>query len=225
MLAALIGLGCAAAFASDHQDTPEVELNQQCDINDVYAFPGSAADRIAIVLTTGSPIAPGVALGFDNDKLYQIKIDNDSPRDGVEDHVLQFKFSGTGTSQTVTMYGPVPPRDVGTRNRLTTAAATVSGPVNTALGSSTGVQLFAGLRDDPFFLDLAQFFQIVPDRRPVTGPLSIPPATPATCWRAAGVATDYLAGLNTNAIVVEMPESMLTAGGTATLGIWATISR
>jgi uncharacterized protein DUF4331 len=231
-LAALAGLGCAAAIAvpsvllsSDHQDTAEVELNQQCDINDVYAFPGSSAGRIAIAVTTASPIAPGVALGFDNDKLYQIKIDNDSPRDGVEDYVLQFKFSGTGAAQMVTMYGPVPPRDLGTRNRLTTEAATLSGAVNTVLGSSSGVQLFAGLRDDPFFLDLAQFFQIVPDRRPVTGPLSIPPVTPAGCWRDPGVATDYLLGLNTNAIVVEMPASMLTAGGSATLGIWATLSR
>jgi len=232
MPAALVRLGCAATIlvptillSSDHQDTPEVELNQQCDINDVYAFPGAAAGRIAIVLTTASPIAPGVALGFDNDKLYQIKIDNDAPRDGVEDYVLQFKFSGTGASQTVTMYGPVAPRDTGTRNRITTSAATVSGAVNTVLGSPSGVQLFAGLRDDPFFLDLSQFFQIIPDRRPATGPLSVPPMTPAGCWRDAASAVDYLRGLNTNAIVVEMPASMLTAGGTATLGIWATISR
>ena len=29
--------------ASDHQDTPEVELNQRMDINDVYAFPGATS--------------------------------------------------------------------------------------------------------------------------------------------------------------------------------------
>ena len=28
-------------LASDHQDTPEVELNPRMDINDVFAFPGS----------------------------------------------------------------------------------------------------------------------------------------------------------------------------------------
>ncbi len=233
MLAACLGLGCAAAImvptillSSDHQDTPEVELNQQSDINDVYAFPGSAAGRIAIVLTTASPIAPGAALGFDNDKLYQIKIDNDMTRDGVEDYVLQFKFSGTGASQTVTMYGPVAPRDLGTRNRLTTAAATISGNVNTVLGSSSGIQLFAGLKDDPFFLDLEQFMRIVPDRQPVTGPLAALPDTPtASCWRNAASAVDYLQGLNTNAIVVELPVALLTAGGSASLGIWATLSR
>src|SRR5687767_3475991 len=47
-----------ASLASDHQDTPEVELHPRLDINDVYAFPGTSADRIALVLTTSSPITP-----------------------------------------------------------------------------------------------------------------------------------------------------------------------
>ena len=44
-VAALASFATARARASDHQDTPEVELNPRMDINDVYAFPGSAADR------------------------------------------------------------------------------------------------------------------------------------------------------------------------------------
>ena len=45
-LALGLAIGCGAglvvgsALASDHQDTPEVELNPKCDINDVYAFFG-----------------------------------------------------------------------------------------------------------------------------------------------------------------------------------------
>jgi hypothetical protein len=31
------------------------------------------------------------------------------------------------------------------------------------------VQLQAGLFDDPFFIDLEQFFKIIPDRAPVQG--------------------------------------------------------
>ena len=61
--AAFVVVGVAAltvaqrVYASDHQDTPEVELNPRSDINDVYAFPGSSADRIALIMTTSSPIA------------------------------------------------------------------------------------------------------------------------------------------------------------------------
>src|ERR1700686_247617 len=62
-IAALAILGVASiavtqrVLASDHQDTPEVELNPRMDLNDVYAFPGSSADRVALVLTTSSRIA------------------------------------------------------------------------------------------------------------------------------------------------------------------------
>ena len=112
------------------------------------------------------------------------------------------------------------------------------------------LQAWAGLRDDPFYVDLEQFFRIVPDRRPTQGPLSqiggvIParPGTVAAAFRPActsgtpnanqsqfasqfGCATDFLAGFNSLAIVVELPESQLTRGqGSGQLGVWATISR
>ena len=82
--------GIGTLLASDHQDTPEVELNPRMDINDVYAFPGSSADRVALVLTTSSPIA-GQSASFDPNLLYQIKIDNGG--DANEDLVFQITFN------------------------------------------------------------------------------------------------------------------------------------
>ncbi|MBI1966781.1 MAG: DUF4331 family protein [Gemmatimonadetes bacterium] len=232
-LAALVlALGAAGALVirdalgSDHQDTPEVELSPRMDINDVYAFPGSAPDRIAIVLTTSSPLTPGqtTAAAFDPDLLYQIKVDNDG--DAVEDLVLQFTFDGTGANQTVNLRGPVAPVMTGMRTMIVPVGASVSGAVNTVLGSSGGIQVYAGPRDDPFFLDLEQFFRIIPDRKPVSGALAQLPDTPtASAFRPAGQAVDYLAGVNALAIVVELPEALLTAGGTPRLGLWGTISR
>ena len=212
--------------ASDHQDTPEVELSPRMDINDVYAFPGSSADRIVLVMTTSSPITPAqsAAAAFDPNLLYQLKIDNTG--DGVEDKVIQVSFSGTGTNQQVTVRGPVAPAQVGTMNTLVTSGSAVTGATNTNLGSASGVQVFAGIRDDPFFLDLEQFFRIVPDRKPVSGPLSQLPDQPtASSFRPAGQAVDYLRGINTLAIVMEMPSAMLTDGGTRKIGVWGTISR
>ena len=215
-----------SSLASDHQDTPEVELSPRMDINDVYAFPGSSADRIVLVMTTSSPITPAqsAAAAFDPNLLYQLKIDNTG--DGVEDKVIQVTFSGTGTNQQVTVRGPVAPVQVGTMNTLVTSGSTVTGATNTNLGSASGVQVFAGIRDDPFFLDLEQFFRIVPDRKPVSGPLSQLPDQPtASAFRPAGQAVDYLRGINTLAIVMEMPSAMLTDGGTRKIGVWGTISR
>src|ERR1043165_3180252 len=114
IVAGLAALGATLAItrnsrASDHQDTPEVELSPRMDINDVYAFPGSTADRIVLVMTTSSPITPAQssAAAFDPNLLYQLKIDNTG--DGVEDKVIQVTFSGTGASQQVTVRGPVTP--------------------------------------------------------------------------------------------------------------------
>ena len=37
-----------ALVGSDHQDSPNVELNPAMDMTDVYAFPGSASGRIVL---------------------------------------------------------------------------------------------------------------------------------------------------------------------------------
>jgi hypothetical protein len=219
-------ISAATLFASDHQDTPEVELSPRMDINDIYAFPGASADRIVLVMTTSSPITPAQSstASFDPNLLYQLKIDNTG--DGIEDRVFQFTFTGTGPSQQVQVRGPVAPASLGMTSTVVDAAPSLTGAVNTNLGSAGGLQVFAGLRDDPFFLDLEQFFRIVPDRKPVSGPLSqLPEAPSATSWRPSGQAVDYLRGLNTLAIVVELPTSMLTAGGSPKIGVWGTISR
>jgi hypothetical protein len=46
-LLVITGVGGVAGLAigSDHQDTPEVELNARHDMTDVYAFPDSPARR------------------------------------------------------------------------------------------------------------------------------------------------------------------------------------
>jgi hypothetical protein len=209
-------------LASDHQDTPEVELNPRMDINDVFAFPGTGADRIALVMTTSSPIQ-GTNASFDNNLLYQFRIDNTG--DAIEDRVIQVTFNGSGANQTVTVRGPIAPAMTGMKSTLVNDPQAVTGLVNQTSGSATGVQVFAGLRDDPFFIDLEQFFKIVPDRRPSTGPLSTPSTPTASAFRSPGI--DFLRGYNALAIVVEVPRAMLTttSGADAKIGIWGTVSR
>jgi hypothetical protein len=221
-IAASVG-GIGTLLASDHQDTPEVELNPRMDINDVYVFPGSSADRVTLVMTTSSPIA-GQAASFDPNLLYQIKIDNTG--DAVEDLVLQITFNtGSGSAQSVKVVGPVAPANFGTQTTLVNTAAAIEGAVGTNLGSDTGMQVFAGLRADPFFIDLEQFFNILPDRRPSTGSLSGPSTPTASSFRNPGV--DILRPFNCLAIVIELPKSKLTSStaADAKIGVWATISR
>jgi len=225
------GLAAVAGqlLASDHQDTPEVELNQQFDVNDVYAFPAATPGRVVLVLGTSSPVTPartpGFSFGTVDQVLYQLKVDNTG--DAVEDLVFQVTFTGTGPAQRVAVRGPVAPAATGTANTIVAGAPALEGRVDEVLGSATGVQLFAGRRDDPFFLDLEQFFRIIPDRKPETGELSEIPETPtASSFREKGAARDYLAGFNDMAIVIELPAAMLTANGARPkFGVWGTTSR
>lgn len=215
------------AIASDHQDSPNVELNPLQDLTDVYAFPSPTAGRIVLVMNTRAFLTPAAAPGasFDRNQLYQFKIDNTG--DAREDKVIQVTFDGTGTTQTVNVRGPVAPPVLGAMgNTVSTAATAVTGVINSNLGAATGMQAFAGARDDAFFLDLEQFFRILPDRKPAAGPLSqLPNTASASAFRPVGQAVNYLVGFNVLTIVVELPIADLTAGGTAKLGIWGTISR
>ena len=215
------------ASASDHQDNPLVELNPSLDMTDVYAFPGATAGRVALVLNSWAFLTPAQTptTSFDPNLLYQFKIDNNG--DAKEDLVIQVQFSGTGANQTVKVWGPVaPPVSGAMGNTISTATPSVSGTVNTVLGSASGIQVFAGAREEPFFIDLEQFFRIIPDRKPSTGTLgALPDTATASSFRTAANAVDFTKGFNVLSIVVELPASMLTAGGTAKLGVWGTISR
>ncbi len=121
-----------------------------------------------------------------------------------------------------------PPVQGASDNEVADVSSAVSGPINTSLGSSTDIQVFAGPRDDPFFLDLEAFFCILPDRKPEGGELSQPcaltpnPSAPFF-FRSPGV--NYLAGFNVLSLVVELPSSLIENGAPGRLGIWGTISR
>ena len=212
------------AHGSDHQDTPDVELNPASDMTDVYAFPAATPGRVVLVLNSWPFITPAQTPNtfFDPNLLYQFKIDNNT--DGLVDEVIQVTFNGTGADQTVEVRGPMAPPVIGAMgNKVASAAPAVTGKINTVL-SGGGMQVFAGWRDDPFFIDLEQFFRIIPDRKPATGSLAGLPDTPtASAFRNPGI--DYVAGFNVLAIVIELPAAALTAGGNPKIGVWGTISR
>lgn len=246
----------ARAWASDHQQSRLTELTPRMDITDIYAFPGGGgtdAGRVTLVMNTSSPIVPSASAGarFDPNLLYQFKIDNSG--DGIEDLVIQVTFDSTANNnRVINVRGPAaPPARMdpegspqargGTATVLTrnVQPSLIGGATDIMLTTTTAagqMQVFAGLRDDPFFVDLEQFFRIIPDRKPVTGPLAaLPEAPSATAFRgpappfdmSRGPAVDLLTVIkaNTLSIVLEMPVSLLAPGASKKIGVWGTISR
>jgi hypothetical protein len=216
-------------MASDHQDTPLVEFSPRFDVNDVYAFPAPGnPSRTVLAISTSSPLTPSqtpsALFGTRDQQLYQIKIDNTG--DAREDLVLQFTFTGKAGKQKVTLRGPVAPNSVGTVNTLV-GGKQIKGYTNTVITDGE-IKLFAGPRDDPFFIDLEAFFRILPDRRPETGPLSMITQGPLTFRAASGAdpAVDFLRRINDLAIVIELPTSMIANAATnGRIGVWGTTSQ
>lgn len=218
----LVGLGLAAsvavaltfrARASDHADTPEIYQNPGTDITDVYIFPSPEnSDNVVLTMCVRPLITPGqvASVSFDPDVLYQFKIDLDG--DFVEDKVIQAKFTGTGPTQTVAISGPTNPAATGTISTQRPPHAT-TGTINATFTPTSGMRVFAGVREDPFFFDLERFFEILPDRAtPITGvPVANPNEPQFTTWRAPGDAVDFLSNgdYSVLAIVVELPKSRL----------------
>ena len=233
LAAVMFAAGSVAAVrilsASDHQDTPLVELSPRFDVNDVYAFPAPGdPTRTVLALSTSSPLTPAqtptATFGNKDQELYQIKIDNTG--DAREDLVFQVTFTGKSGRQKVTLRGPAVPNDVGTANTLV-GGMKIKGDVNTVI-TAGDIKLFAGPRDDPFFIDLETFFRILPDRKPETGPLSTITQGPLTFRAASGAdpAVDFLRRINDLAIVIELPTSMIANAATnGRFGVWGTTSR
>ena len=229
------GLLIVKARGSDHADTPAIAANPGVDLTDVFIFPSpSDASKVVLVMNVHPLIPAGVtSTVFDPDALYQFKIANaGDPKAPVENLVIQAKFTGNGGNQTVQIAGPVKPSRTGSQSVFETPDAT-SGQINSVFTTGSGIKVFAGTREDPFFFDLEQFFNILPDRgTPLPVPLGrVAPPNPnqpqQTSFLPPGVAMDGLKGYNLLTIVLEMPRTMLTNGGDGSgkIRLWCTTSK
>ena len=107
---------------------------------------------------------------------------------------------------------PTPPDNVGPRstpNYNSLAAAAV-----TSLPG--GIKVFAGQRDDPFFVDLGSIFDLA-GLRPFN-PFHLLPL-------AAAPGVDAIKNYNTHSIEIQVPTSQLVSFSNPTIGIYATASR
>jgi hypothetical protein len=212
-LVAALGIAAFAAErwlpAADHRDSMTLTNDQAVDIADVYSFRSPAnPSNVVFAMTVPGLVPPAESRSFDEDALYQFKIDING--DAVEDRVIQAFPTGSGTSQTVHFLGPEAPATTGAVNQLLPGSDAATVQISTGASAITatgdGLTVFAGIRDDPFFFDLARFNEIVMGM--------------ATEFRDPGI--DTFAGSNALALVVEVPASQI---GATSFSVWGTTSR
>ena len=110
------------------------------------------------------------------------------------------------------------PSNVGPRTMPNYAALAAQGTYD--LGN--GIKIFAGQREDPFYIDLGGVFDTLNLRR--TPPIETPAEDANDNVNPFG--TDMLSGFNVHSIAIELPASMLTGDtGATTIGAYASTSR
>ena len=191
-------------YAADHIDTPTV-TNQPTDITDLYVFRGADPANLVFVANSQGLTSPAnsAALKFDANTVLEFNIDKTG--DNIEDLVIQCKYDAA--SNKMKIYGPVAPSATGSKSKLegnvtAEVAVTTYGSPEVAVTGASGVKVFAGPRDDPFFFDLNRFKAILA----------------GTSSGFSNPGTDAFAGTNVLSIVVEVPKSLI--GATGNINVW-----
>ena len=231
---------CASSklWASDHRDSPTADANAEGDITDIFAFldPNTPANLVLIMDVNPFAVpAETPTYRFSTNFLYQFKIAN-SPT-AVESLVIQAMFDNVPTTtcasgQMISVYGPSAPPITGTSNIVLNETPTVSGCTGTTLTQGS-MQVFSGLRDDPFVTDVGQLNRILANSQDLFRAF---PTFALGPLRGRAVRTDMTSGVdgfggfNVTSIAIELPASAVAGsaadflGAAGLVGIWGTTS-
>ena len=251
-VSSVFNLGALPGDASSHREAPLISQDPVADATDLYAFVSPDAPDTVTLVANYYPMQDPAGFPnyyrFGDDVAYRINIDNNG--DAIEDIFYQWDFDTEIVNPNSFLYngGPIDSLDSPNLNVRQTytlsegrggvltevASGLMTPPVNIgpkstpdyeALASAAiaevgdGIKVFAGQRDDPFWVDLGGIGDLLTIRQ-----------LPGN----AGGGVDDLAGLNVQALVVQVPVAQLTRDGAvpdsaeaanAVIGVWTTALR
>lgn len=189
--------------AADHLDAPALknETDHPLDITDIYAFDARNSAKTVLVMDV-NPLA-GVVSGtrFSTKGAYQFNLSRgaspDADLNDAKDRVYKVRF------------GPV--NDHGRQPLWVYRDGKLIGTGKTGRSNDLGggARIWAGLRDDPFFFDLAGYNQLRDSTYTDASGLTDTPGD------------DFFIGTNISSIVLEVPNSWIGAKA----NYWATTRR
>lgn len=228
-------LSCGLVFgsmellqASDHDDGEIDSKGRSLNLTDLYVFreadqnPQASAQDLVLIMNTNPRSLARQQYFFSPRARYEFHIsrvkDNNATPTGKADITLRFEFDAPDKNQ-------AQPFKLTLLRNGQSKGSTASGktiPLNQSgqgqeisLGNQK-LKVFAGLREDPFFFDVEQFFRVR------AGALGI---GPAVGFRPPLQAIDFATGYNVNAIAVRIPIKLLQGENkTTTFDVWETIS-
>ena len=193
---ALVALFGLTSRASDHEDSPLAAADPAADLADLYAWHSAVSNSLTAIITFDGFNLPAADQSgtYDSDVLYTLHIDNTD--DEIADIEVNIRFGQNDADEWGVQVENLPG-----------APGTVVGPVEQVIGGGSGTQVYAGLRDDPFFFDSEGLAASLD-----TGGLGFDDDR------------DGFAGRNATAIALRMGLSQ-ALDGSDELSIWATSAR
>lgn len=244
--AVLVGtmLATHPSRASDHDDGVTDVKTNNVNLTDLYVFRektqnNSAADDALIFIMNCNPRSvPNVEYFFNARARYEFHVGrvgeagkNDDAPTGVSNFAMRFEFSEPDTNKVqkisfipvnAGVAGAAITTNTNATNIATTAMSGSGNPVkNEFQVNGQTVAVFAGLREDPFFFDVNQFFKVRAGAAARLGN----PALPQPTFKPVG--SDFTEGFNVLSIVVRAPRALFQeSSGTksTTFDVWETVS-
>lgn len=218
--------------ASDHDDGETELKGRNLNLTDLYVFreidqnagAGVASGDLVFVMNTNPRSVARQQYYFSTQAKYEFHLTrtgNNDPATGRKDVTLRFTFGApdAGAQQRVTVAVVDGGQEI-TKTTADAGGAILTTPINgRPILNRVDIKgqkltLYAGLREDPFFFDVEQYFRV---RGGVLG------IGPAAGFRKPGL--DFTAGYNVNAIVVRVPLALLQGTTSATtFDAWETIT-
>lgn len=233
VLLLVVALAMLAAFslvplvASDHDDGEADMKGRALNLTDLFVFrekdqnAGAADGDLVFIMNVNPRSIARQQYYFSTNAAYELHIDrvgnNDAAATGQTDVLLRFAFGAPAKdgSQRIKLTA-VRDRQTNKVESGTLRTTPLGGAPNVARVSVGGgtMSIFAGLREDPFFFDVEQYFRV---RAGAAG------LGPAVGFRNPGV--DFTAGYNVLSIAVRVPRAWLQGRTQATtFDVWSTIS-
>jgi hypothetical protein len=190
------------ALAADHRDSPGVDYDIATDITDIYMFRAPHDQRLLVMVMNTHPFSvpdEATSYHYEPSALYRFNFTTKASAEPTAE--IDFIFSPfAGGVQNFTAFFPDGTVVTGPVTQGTVTSTTPNPPTVTPGPAGSGISIFAGPRDDPFFFDFVGFNRFVAGTGGFSG-------------------TDAFAGFNVMSIVVQFPIH-LVAGNAEKFGAW-----
>lgn len=222
--------------ASDHDDGDIDVRSRALSLTDLYAFreidqnPAAKSDDLIFVMNTNPRSVARIQYFFSSEARYEFRLSRAANVNAAvkttPDVTFRLTFSnptGAPRRQLVTLSmvdangkTTVVNRATNGRAITTTPLATAGNPtINQLNVRGSNVTLFAGLREDPFYFDVEQFFRV---RAGALG------RGPAVGFRDPATAVDFATGYNVNSVVLRVPRRLIQGSTrTTTFDAWLSL--